>query len=416
MNINGYKSKMSFNILFLDNDNIPTLPRVYLNTKDNAPILDKDNYIKSTLILKDNEEETTLEVKVKGRGNSTWGMPKKPYALKFDEKVQLLDGVKSKQWCLLANHADQSLMRNYLGLSLGNKLDGLDWNPTPNYVDLYLNGEYQGNYLLTEKVGAAKEKVNILEDTFDTDAGYLVEMDARASEEGIENEDYFTLSEGNVRTYALKSNEKGDDYYSVEKLLFIKDYMQKSLNAVRSKMNYHSYIDIDSFVDWYIVNEIFMTCDAGYSSVYFNKDKGEKLEIGPLWDLDLSSGNPGHIDSSLRRPDVFYVGRQDKNIWYYYLLRDTYFQEQLKNRWNELYPTLLKEIPNEVFRTFNVICYSAYNNFNKWNNIIGQEYVWYTCVETHNRKTYEEQVQYLYNFLDVRIEWLNNNFNENVFY
>ena len=93
---------------------------------------------------------------------------------------------------------------------------------------------------------------------------------------------------------------------------------------------YNNYIDIDSFVDWYIVNEIFMTCDAGYSSVYFNKDKGEKLEIGPLWDLDLSSGNPGHVDSSLRRPDVFYVGRQDKNIWYYYLLRDTYFQEQLK--------------------------------------------------------------------------------------
>ena len=306
-------------------------------------------------------------------------------------------------------------MRNYLALSLGNSLDGLEWNPTPNYVDFYLNGEYQGNYLLTEKVSAAKEKVNILEDTFDTNSGYLIEMDARAPEEGKENEDYITLPYGAIRTYALKSPEKGDDYYSKEILYYIKDYMNKALNTIRQKDNYLQYIDINSFIDWFIVNEVFMSVDAGYSSVYFNKDKDEKLKIGPLWDLDLSAGNPGHLDAYSRRPKGFYVPRSDKNIWFNFLLKDELFQERLIKRWNEIYPTLLKPLPMKVFETLEIINYSAYKNFTKWNNIIGKENEWFTATETLNRKTYEEQVQFLYDYLKVRIDWLNTVINNREF-
>ena len=414
-NNSSYQYSMNFKINFLSYNEANKLPRVDIFTENNKQILDKENYINSTFKLTNKEEKTEYEVKVKGRGNSTWDMAKKPYALKFDEKVQLLDGVKSKQWCLLANHADQSLMRNYLALSLGNSLDGLEWNPTPNYVDFYLNGEYQGNYLLTEKVSAAKEKVNILEDTFDTNSGYLIEMDARAPEEGKENEDYFTLPYGAIRTYALKSPEKGDDYYSKEKLYYIKDYMNKALNTIRQKDNYLQYIDINSFIDWYIVNEVFMSVDAGYSSVYFNKDKDGKLKIGPLWDMDLSAGNPGHLDAYLRRPKGFYVPRSDKNIWFHYLLKDSFFQERLVKRWNEIYPTLLKPLPMKVFETLEIINYSAYKNFTKWNNIIGQENEWFTATETLNRKTYEEQVQFLYDYLKVRIDWLNTVINNREF-
>ena len=414
-NNSSYLYSMNFKINFLSYNEANKLPRVEIFTENNKQILDKENYINSTFKLTNNEEKTEYEVKVKGRGNSTWGMVKKPYALKFDEKVQLLDGVKSKQWCLLANHADQSLMRNYLGLSLGNSLDGLEWNPTPNYVDFYLNGEYQGNYLLTEKISASKEKVNILEDTFDTNSGYLIEMDARAPEEGKENEDYFTLPYGSVRSYALKSPEKGDDYYSKEKLYYIKDYMNKALNAIRQKENYLDYIDVNSFIDWYIVNEVFMTTDAGYSSVYFNKNKDGKLKIGPLWDMDLSAGNPGHLDAYLRHPKGFYVPRSDKNIWFHYLLKDRLFQERLVKRWNEIYPTLLKTLPMKVFETLEIINYSAYKNFTKWNNIIGQENEWFTATETLNRKTYEEQVQFLYDYLKVRIDWLNTVINKREF-
>lgn len=414
-NNSSYQFSMNFKLIFLSCNEIVKLPRVDLFTENNRPILDKENYIKSTFTLEDKGFKTEYEVNVKGRGNSTWDMVKKPYALKFDEKVQLLNGVKSKQWCLLANHADQSLMRNYLALSLGNSLNGLEWNPTPNYVDFYLNGEYQGNYLLTEKVGAAKEKVNILEDTFNTNSGYLIEMDARANEEGLENEDYFTLSYGAVRTYALKSPEKGDEYYSKDKLYYIKNYMNKALNAIRQKNNYIEYIDINSFLDWYIVNEVFMSVDAGYSSVYFNKDKDEKLKIGPLWDLDLSAGNPGHLDAYSRRPEEFYVPRSDKNIWYHFLLKDSFFQDKLVKRWNEIYLTLLKPLPMKVFETMEIIGYSAHQNFTKWNNIIGQENEWYTATETLNRKTYEEQVQFLYDYLKVRIDWLNTAINNKDF-
>ena len=414
-NNSSYQYSMNFKINFLSYNEANKLPRVDIFTENNKQILDKENYINSTFKLTNKEEKTEYEVKVKGRGNSTWDMAKKPYALKFDEKVQLLDGVKSKQWCLLANHADQSLMRNYLALSLGNSLDGLEWNPTPNYVDFYLNGEYQGNYLLTEKVSAAKEKVNILEDTFDTNSGYLIEMDARAPEEGKENEDYFTLPYGAIRTYALKSPEKGDDYYSKEKFYYIKDYMNKALNTIRQKDNYLQYIDINSFIDWFIVNEVFMSVDAGYSSVYFNKDKDEKLKIGPLWDLDLSAGNPGHLDAYSRRPKGFYVPRSDKNIWFNFLLKDKLFQERLIKRWNEIYPTLLKPLPMKVFETLEIINYSAYKNFTKWNNIIGKENEWFTATETLNRKTYEEQVQFLYDYLKVRIDWLNTVINNQEF-
>ena len=191
--------------------------------------------------------------------------------------------------------------------------------------------------------------------------------------------------------------------------------MNKALNTIRQKDNYLQYIDINSFIDWFIVNEVFMSVDAGYSSVYFNKDKDEKLKIGPLWDLDLSAGNPGHLDAYSRRPKGFYVPRSDKNIWFNFLLKDELFQERLIKRWNEIYPTLLKPLPMKVFETLEIINYSAYKNFTKWNNIIGKENEWFTATETLNRKTYEEQVQFLYDYLKVRIDWLNTVINNREF-
>lgn len=414
---NNQKHNRVYSTTFKSNKNIEKLPKIEITTENNQAIVSKDDYLNATFKLTEYQNEeiiTESEVKIKGRGNSTWSMPKKPYALKFDKKIQLLDGVKAKQWCLLANHADQSLMRNYLALTLGNKLSGLDWNPTPSYVDVYLNNEYQGNYVLTEKVGVGKERINVLEETFDVNSGYLIELDARASEEGIQNEDYFTLNEGAVNTYALKSPEKGDDYYSVDKLYYIQDYMQDALNAVKND-NYEDYIDIDSFVDWYIVNEVFQSVDAGYSSVYFNKDKDGKLKIGPLWDLDLSAGNPGHLESALRTPTGYYVARGEKNIWYYYLLNSKTFQEALKTRWNEVYDDLIYTLPLQVFEVSNKIGYSAKRNFEVWNNVLGQENEWYTAYETYVRGTYEEQLQFLHDFLKARISWLNSSINNNYF-
>src|SRR5690606_4215333 len=100
---------------------------------------------------------------VKGRGNSTWGMPKKPYRIKLDEKAPLLEMPTDKSWTLLANYGDQSLLRNDVAFEVSRRLE-LEYTPRQRFVELFLNGEYMGNYTLTEHVKESEDRIPIDED------------------------------------------------------------------------------------------------------------------------------------------------------------------------------------------------------------------------------------------------------------
>jgi hypothetical protein len=128
--------------------------------------------------------------------------------------------------------------------------------------------------------------------------------------------------------------------------------------------------------------------------------------MGPVWDFDLSSTNPGHLDDTNRAPEGWYTSLQYKNIWFYYLMKYPTFRLHLQERWNEIYETMVLTMLASVYPVSDSIARSRYLNFQKW-DVIGKNYDWYTSIEVYNAKTYEAQMKLLYDWLDTRIAWMN---------
>jgi len=145
---------------------IGELPVIYLTTKNSAPIVSKEEYVTGTIKIVNPDlkfwdtEYFEAPMKIRGRGNSTWTMPKKPWKIKLEEKARLFDFSNDKEWCLLANYCDKSLLRNDVAMHLS-RIIGFKWTPGLVPVEVYLNGDYQGVYSFCEHKKVSKERVNI---------------------------------------------------------------------------------------------------------------------------------------------------------------------------------------------------------------------------------------------------------------
>jgi len=407
-------------IKVLSVDNIKDLPTLYVTTENNASINSKEDYTDATCTFKDNDE-TIFDSKSLGirlRGNSTATFAKKPYRLKFDSKVSFFGLEKNKSWVLLANYTDQSLMRNYIAFSLGSKMKNLAFTPTGNFVELYLNGKYQGNYLLTEQVQVNDGRVEIEEESSDTDTGYLIELDNKVFEgnEGDENWDWFYIGS---TPYVIKSPDTSEDYYNINQLNYIKNYLTSIQDRLYNRattntgyIDYENYLDVNSTIDYFIVEELMKNVDVGYSSVYMYKDKGTKLYMGPIWDFDLSAGNPGHLDESLRGPEGWYGCLSFKNYWFYLLMKDKYFYQAFKERYNEVYSSIIIPTIESIYNIYDITYYSAYKNFKTWDLLGVDTGEWFLCEETLEADTYDKQVFFLYDYLIERAKWLYNELNK----
>ena len=162
---------------FTKSEMTQTLPMVSISTPNNQPITSKEEYISNSLISVSDVDGKYFNIK--GRGNSTWNAPKKPYAIKFDKKVSLMSLPEDKSWVMLANYFDASLLRNDLAFYMGQKMSHLDYTPHFYSVELTLNGEYKGIYQLGEKLKISKKRVNVGDD------GFLLEIDAKAGSDEI---------------------------------------------------------------------------------------------------------------------------------------------------------------------------------------------------------------------------------------
>lgn len=281
------------------------------------------------------DTETTSS-EIKGRGNATWSYYKKPYQIKLSAKTELLGMDKAKTWILLAGYTDQSALHNALAFRLGEDL-GVPYNIEYRFVNLYIDSEYRGMYMLCEKVQIDKSRINItdlekkteeanvgtdleslaqttvtsgtlIKNTIltsytytagvkspkDITGGYLVELDNIRGHAGPSR---FTTENGN--TYVVKSPE----YASKEEMEYIAELFADMEEAVYSESgynkkgkHYNEYIDIDSFAAVYTVQELLKNWDAYLSSMFFFKDADSgnvtsKIYMGPLWDLDNILGN-----------------------------------------------------------------------------------------------------------------------------
>lgn len=382
------------------------LPVTIINTPNNQDITSKEAYIENTLISllqTDIIDEFCELTNVKGRGNSTWVKPKKPYALKFNKKQSLLSLPEDKSWVLLANYFDNTLLRNDLALYMGNELSTLDWTPHYLQVDLILNGQYKGIYQLGEKVKISKKRVNV------GDEGVLMEIDARAPSE--DDARYFNVTHiGNAINIKDPDVEYDDDIYN-----FAKNYMTTvdevlfSSDFTDAENGWQKYMDMDSFVEWYLINEISKNADAAFtSSCYMNLKPGGKLKMGPLWDFDLAFGGyPADwgvsFQAKVNNPEEFYI----MNVqWYRRLFQDPVFVARVKTRFNDYYSNRQAMLDHLDAKAAILI-----------NKVVEDNRLWGTITDSSAsndevKVAYQENVDALKTWLSTRLEWLNTAIND----
>lgn len=344
---------------------------------------------------------------IRGRGNSTWKWDKKPYKIKLDEKESLLGMNDNRDWILLANYADKSLIRNTLAYEMGRVLDNLVWSPHSYPVDLFVNGKYQGVYSLGEHMEVANGRVDIEEGSTDPDTDYLLEIGGMAPTGDINGVHYFHTDGRLVRFATFKSPDFEEITDAQKK--FITEYFQKAEDAIKKKEGYEEFIDVDSFVDWIILHELGYNIDSCFRrSCFLVKEKGGKIRMGPIWDFDLAFGNFSRDNKKYDNWITIGSNEEDAYVqynWCTYLMRDKEFCDRLAERWKEVRDRLLS-VANETIDTYGALLNGGsqqenYTVWKVWDVRTGYQSKW--CMEAN---TFEKQLQYLRDFLKKRAEWM----------
>lgn len=290
----GYRSDGNDSKLY----QLTNLPTVVINTEGGVDITSKENEVKSRVYViwkngtKFIEDESTG---VRGRGNASWGFPKKPYRLKFSKKRSPLDApAKAKKWTLISNYGDKTLMRNILAFEVSRRM-GMAYTPFCYPVDLVLNGEYKGCYQLCDQIEVGPNRVDIPEmSPTDTSGeslsgGYLIEIDAYAYGEPS----MFTSNRGTPVTIKSPDDEKIVSAQStyIKSLFNTMESALFSSNFTDASNGYRKYLDLDSFLRYFIVGELAGNTDTYWSVYMYKKPNDGKLYTGPIWDYDLAFDN-----------------------------------------------------------------------------------------------------------------------------
>lgn len=311
------------------------------------------------------EYEGRLE-RISGRGNSTWEYEKKPYALKLSEKYPLCGLDKSDRWRLLALWREGSKMDNKIAMDLAEQM-GLAYSTQGTWIDLYLNGEYAGCYLLMESVSVGEGRVDIhelekdnkkynadidsaptwqddngkgyrIENGSDITGGYLIEKD--------HPKHYAVEASGFVTSAGNQFTINSPQHASEEQVRYIRDCVNHIEQLVQnSQPEIWEYLDLDSFAKRFVLDEIALDTDAGLTSMFFYKEQGDgMLYSGPSWDYDNAFGERNSESEAGYDYDATIVDLTENapNVlnWYAKLYEDPRMQQRVTQVYAELLPYL----------------------------------------------------------------------------
>ena len=348
------------------------LPAVYVTTHGAAQINDRENWVDATLRLRntDGSVERIGLTGIRGRGNWTWEKyPKKPYALKLEDSRPLLGMPAHKRWVLLAMY--RGFIGNALAFEATRRAPALGWAPRGRYVELVLNGKFQGLYYLCEHIKIDPNRVDIAEpDSLAVDypaisGGYLLEYDE------LYDEQYKFRTSGFKLPVQLKSP---DDNVPDAQFNYIRGFindMEAEILKIGTgqQSRYADYLDVDSFAEYWMVLETVNNYEA-YKPRSVKMYKGRdgvdsppgtvaKLHAGPLWDQELFM-----VDCEFNSMNMYY---------YRYLFKDPEFVRVVKERWGPYRDNLLGVSGQESFidylnGIFKEIEVSARRDISFWGN------------------------------------------------
>ena len=407
-----------------------TLPVVYINTEGGQAITSKETYIDATLTVQGNEVYNSKTTKlyngateIRGRGNSTWSLPKKPYRLKLDKKTDLLGMGKSKHWVLLANYLDESLLRNTLAYNLSGAM-GMEQCETV-FVDVVLNGDFVGNYQLCENIRVDPTRVDIFDwESFAEDsAGIIADAEGMDEDTAGDLESYMAetsmdwITSGvvsfggsaysiadypdievpeitggylleldeyydEVSKFRTNSNQpimfKNPEFVNTnsDMMAYVQTYVQAFEDAVQSDsytaeyegetLHYSELYDFDALVDYWLISEIFFNEELNKKSTYMHKDIDGLMKMGPIWDMDWSSGGEGQTYHTEQWATLYYSTNAQAYQWYKYLIQDPYFFLKAQERYWEIRDVQVADMMAEIDSSYEMLKVSADANGERW--------------------------------------------------
>ncbi len=287
---------------------------------------------------------------------------------------------------MLAGYCDRTLLRASVQFKYSEILK-LDWTPRWQYVELFLNGQYQGNYLFTEHIKTSGSRVKIEDD------GYLFEKDAYAAQEPV----YFTSEMG--YSFSFKTPDP-DDGITQEQIDYAQSYitrLEEALNAddiLSHEAAFLDIIDVESWAKWYLVN--FLMANQDTNDYYVITTAGAKLKKGPVWDAEWSAG----IGWDNVRPVLYNYNGTRSYAYYPIMMQNPYFKEEVYRIFMENKDALKNSVMDYINEMYDYLYLSQKDNFEKWpimNSVISVNYT--------SNGTWENEVQFLKSYLLKRLEW-----------
>ena len=433
-----------------------------IDTGQGAAITSKEQYV-PCMVSAESQEAGVLfrdaEAGIRIRGNSTATAEKKPYRLRFEKKQSLLglnDGAECKNWCLMADYFDPSMTRTSMAFRLGNTLlEGKYYCSDSAYAEVYLNGEYQGLYLITEKVEIDDNRIEIYdlesetEDVNDADletyplggaqksmiwntikyanipnnpenitGGYLLELEKLYR--------YPQEASGFVTKIGQAVVVKEPEFASKQQVQYISAYYSEFEDALYSPTGYNGlgkhyseYIDVESLAQMYILDEFTMNFDGCSSSFFLSKDIGGKLVCGPLWDFDLAFGCMAPNDLINHVPIVgdtnnlyiktCFIGNHNEGK--FGLLAQAYmhedFQQLVSQIWEEKVVPYFDALQDKVFTYGDAIETAYVMDSIVWNNTTDANAI---------KSSHDSQLTSVKEFIQRRIAILDDAFSADTFY
>ncbi|MCD7971180.1 MAG: CotH kinase family protein [Candidatus Azobacteroides sp.] len=395
------------------------LPVVIIHTKDNKEIQSRSTYIKGfvTIISEDGTKFFNDSLEIRGRGNASWAFPKKPYRMKLYNKSTLLDfPAKVKNWTLINNYGDKTLMRNLLAFDLSQRFD-MPYTPAGRAVDVFLNGEYKGCYQLCDQVEVKPGRVEVEEMQPDYTSfpeltgGYLIEIDAYAGDEPPERRFY-----SNPRGIPVTIKyPKQDELVPIQK-----DYIEGYFNTMVSKLyatnytnsltGYRSIIHTPTFIRHFLIGELSGNTDTYWSVFMYKKREDNLFYTGPVWDFDLAYENDNRtypINNKTRwiyedggssangMPD--FVNRLFRDPSFLQEVKDIYAEYRNKGVISEEELVKVVDLYEEELQQSQALNFTRWKILNEWVHQNPRVY-----------GSYRGEVNNVRNYIKNRIAWMDN--------
>ena len=396
---------------------VTNLPTVVIHTASGNDPVDKVNELESRIsVISDGgtailEQDGTSRL----RGNNSMTHPKKPYRIKFSEKIRPLDArAKAKKWTLINNYGDKTLLRNCLAFEISRRM-GLGFTPWCRPVDVIMNGEYKGCYQFCDAIDVRNHRVEITEMTSTCTegelltGGYLIEIDAYASSEPK----HFTSSRSTPVTVKYPDDE---DIVDVQ-FNYIRQYYNQFENSLYKsnwkdpELGYRQFLNLPSFHRHFLVGELSGNTDT-YWSTYMFKDREEtQFFVEPVWDFDLAFENDNRTYPICSQSDYIYRTKGSaagnfRSIVNRIIINDAGSAADLRNMWARVRyfnGINVEELQAYVDSVASELMESQALNFIRWpimNKKVHQNpKLW---------GSYEAEVQNVKDYIARRIAWMDN--------